>query len=109
MFGERTPLLAPVAAETYSVLTRLPGAQRLSAATAHAYLTETFSQPPVTLSASGFARLLDRVRDAGITGGSVYDAVVAATAAEAGATLLSLDRRAARTYEAIGAEYELVE
>lgn len=109
MFGERTPLLAPVAAETYSVLTRLPSTQRLPAATAHAYLAETFSRPPLTLSAGGFSRLLDRVRDAGITGGSFYDALVAATAAEAGATLLTLDRRAARTYQTVGVAFELVE
>lgn len=80
----------------------------MSAATAHAYLTETFAGPPITLSPAGFARLLDRLRDADITGGAVYDALVAATASEAGATLLSLDRRAVRTYEAIGATFELV-
>lgn len=108
VFGERTPLLAPVAVETYSVLTRLPGSQRVAAATAHSYLTETFILPPIPLSAAAYMQLLDEVRDAGIAGGAVYDAVVAAVAREAGVTLLSLDRRAARTYEAIGVAYELV-
>jgi predicted nucleic acid-binding protein len=42
-------------------------------------------------------------------GGAIYDALVAATAQEAGARLVSRDRRAARTYEAIGARYELID
>jgi predicted nucleic acid-binding protein len=44
----------------------------------------------------------------GITGGSLYDALVAATTRHAGATLLTRDRRAVRVYEALGARYQLV-
>jgi predicted nucleic acid-binding protein len=37
-----------------------------------------------------------------ISGGAVYDAIVALTAAHHGRTLLSCDRRAARTYDRLG-------
>lgn len=41
-----------------------------------------------------------------VLGGPVYDALIAFTAAEHQATLVSLDRRAAATYEAVGAAVE---
>jgi predicted nucleic acid-binding protein len=40
----------------------------------------------------------------GIRGGAIYDALIGATAAEAGLPLLTFDRRAQRTYEAVGVE-----
>jgi predicted nucleic acid-binding protein len=39
---------------------------------------------------------------------AITDALVAATAQEANAHLVSRDQRAARTYEAIGVSYELI-
>ncbi len=39
---------------------------------------------------------------------SLQDALVAATALETAATLLTRDRRAARTYEAVGVDSELL-
>lgn len=45
----------------------------------------------------------------GVTGGAAYDALVATTASEAGALLLSRDRRAAATYDALAAPYELLD
>lgn len=53
-------------------------------------------------------RLVEQAVAARLTGGAIYDALIAATANHAGATLLSRDRRAAATYEALGVEYELV-
>lgn len=44
---------------------------------------------------------------AGVSDGSVYDGLIAATAAHNGAILLTADRRAARTYAALGAKFEL--
>jgi predicted nucleic acid-binding protein len=43
-----------------------------------------------------------------IFGGAVYDALVGLTAAEAGATLLTRDKRAARAYERLAVVYELM-
>jgi predicted nucleic acid-binding protein len=53
-------------------------------------------------------RLLDVAAAERIAGGALYDAVVAATAREAGATLITLDRRAVPTYQLLGVGYRLV-
>lgn len=105
---EKTPLLAQVAIETYSVLTRLPSPQRVPASLARAYLTETYTLPPVVLAADEYERLLALAAREGITGGAVYDALVGATARGAGATLLTLDRRALPAYQLIGVEYQVL-
>jgi predicted nucleic acid-binding protein len=102
------PALAQVVVETYSVLTRLPPPQRVPASVARQYVRDTFSFPPLVLGVDGYARLLEVVAHEGIVGGAVYDAVVAATAREAGATLVTLDQRAVRTYRLLGIEYRLV-
>jgi hypothetical protein len=44
----------------------------------------------------------------GIAGGAVYDALVAAAAAEHGITLATRDRRAAETYRVLNVEFELI-
>jgi len=46
---------------------------------------------------------------AGVAGGAVYDALVAATVKHASATLVTRDRRAVPVYEAIGVRYEVLE
>jgi predicted nucleic acid-binding protein len=51
---------------------------------------------------------LDLVRTKGVTGGAVYDALIAATVKHAGAKLLTRDRRALRTYQVIGVDHELL-
>ena len=45
----------------------------------------------------------------GIAGGAVYDALVAATAAEHGITLATRDRRAAETYHDLDIDFELID
>jgi predicted nucleic acid-binding protein len=64
--------------------------------------------PPLTLSPDGYLSTLRRCAQNGVVGGAIYDALIAATAGEAGARLVSRDRRAARTYEVMGAGYELI-
>jgi len=104
----KTPLIAQVAVETYSVLTRLPPPQRVPAQLALDYLRQAFILPPVTLTSERYMGLLDRAAGEDITGGAVYDAIVAATAREAGATLVTLDQRAIPTYQRVGTAYQLV-
>ena len=104
----RTPLIAQVALETYSVLTRLPPSQRVPAAVARDFLAEAFVSPTIALSAEGYGRVLDLAVDEGIIGGAVYDAIVAETARQVGATLLSLDKRAVSTYARVGTDYRLL-
>lgn len=107
--GSKSSLLGQVAIETYSVLTRLPPPRRVPAQAALDYLRRGFESPPLVLSASGYRDLIELAADEGIVGGAVYDALVAATAQEAGAALLTLDRRAATTYQLLGVAYRLVE
>jgi predicted nucleic acid-binding protein len=104
----RTTAIGQVVVETYSVLTRLPPVQRVPAGVARDYLRQAFVLPPLVLAPESYERLIELAAEEGITGGAVYDAIVAATARESGATLLTLDRRAIRTYELAGADYRFV-
>lgn len=88
-------------AETYSVLTRLPGDLRLAPADAARLLTERFARP-LLLGPKVAGRLPDVLSRLGIAGGAVYDALVALAAAEHGADLATRDARARTTYEAVG-------
>jgi predicted nucleic acid-binding protein len=106
--GEKTRVIAQVATETYSVLTRLPPPQRVPAAVARDYLVEMFELPPIVLAAEEYEGLLDLAVAAQIAGGAVYDAIVAASARALDATLLTLDRRAAPTYQRVGAAFTLL-
>jgi len=52
--------------------------------------------------------LLELVADHGISGGAIYHCLVAETAREHGATLMSLDGRAAGSYAVVGANHQLL-
>ncbi len=88
-------------AETYSVLTRLPGDLRVAPADAARLLSERFAQP-LLLDPDVALRLPDVLAQLGIAGGAVYDALVALAAAGHGADLATRDARAKMTYEAVG-------
>jgi len=106
--SQRTRLLAQVAVETYSVLTRLPPPQRVSPSLALGFLQATFAFPPVALSPDGFQQLLDLAATRTISGGAVYDALIGATAKQESATLLTLDQRAVATYQLLGVDFRFV-
>jgi predicted nucleic acid-binding protein len=89
-------------AETYAVLTRLPGDLRLAPADAARLLDERFSEP-LLLGPGTAGRLPAVLSRMGIVGGAVYDALVALAAAEHGADLATRDARAGATYETVGA------
>jgi len=106
-------LLARVAAvpchvllETYSVLTRLPAPLRLSAADA-ARAIEILDVDVVDLPAARQRDLVAECARHRIGGGAVYDALVGATAAHHDLVLLTRDRRARPTYDAVGVRYAL--
>jgi predicted nucleic acid-binding protein len=105
---EEVHLPAHVLLESYSVLTRLPPPHRAPADVVAAFLRSRFEAKLLTLPGSGHRSLLASALDAGISGGSVYDALVAATAKHAAATLLTRDRRAVRAYEAVGVSFRLI-
>lgn len=102
----RPRLIAHAAVESYSVLTRLPPPHRASPGIVHAFIAERFTDPFLTLSEGGYQELLATVAAGQILGGTVYDALIAFTAVEHDATLMSLDQRAAVTYETVGAHVE---
>jgi predicted nucleic acid-binding protein len=97
-----------VAVETYSVLTRLPAPRRVAPDLVTAFLAAHAPLSAQRLGGVGSAEVLGTAERSGITGGAVYDLVVALSAARAGARLLSLDRRAASTYDAADVRYELL-
>ncbi len=94
--------------ECYSVLTRTP-AFALADADAARVLAGAFPGGVLSLPTRRRAALPALLARQGIRGGAVYDALIAATALHHGVGLLSLDRRAARTYSALGARFELLD
>jgi predicted nucleic acid-binding protein len=104
--ASRPRLIAHAVVESYSVLTRLPPPHRAQPSIVHTFITERFTDPFLTLSETGYQELLATVAASRILGGPTYDALIAFTAAEHQATLMSLDQRAAATYEAIGVTVE---
>ena len=99
--GQEVTLSGHALAETYSVLTRLPGDARLAPADAARLLEARFSSPLV-LSSSQARKLPETLSRLGIAGGAVYDALVALAAKEHGAALATRDARARGTYDAVG-------
>lgn len=99
--GRTVALSGHAAAETYSVLTRLPGDVRLAPADAARLLTERFA-PTLLLTPATTAQLPQRFADLHIAGGAVYDAMVALAALEHGAQLATRDARAKATYDHVG-------
>lgn len=99
--GRDIALTGHALAETYSVLTRLPGDLRLSPRDAAQLLAARFSRP-LLMAAAKAAKLPATLARLGITGGAVYDAMVALVAAEHGVQLATRDARALATYELVG-------
>jgi hypothetical protein len=100
--GREVALAGHAAIETYSVLTRLPGDLRVEPQDAARLLAERFS-PPLLPAQKTVRRLVDTLARAEISGGAVYDALVALAAVEHDAELGTRDARARATYESVGA------
>jgi len=105
--GRRRGLAGHAAFETFSVLTRLPGPSRRTPATVARLLAANFPQTRF-LDESAAAALLAELAAKGIAGGSVYDALVGAAAAQHRLPLATRDTRALDTYRALGVEVELI-
>lgn len=105
--GRRLGLAGHAWFETYSVLTRLPGALRRPPADVAALLAHNF---PATafLTADAAAELGAELVRLRISGGAVYDALVGAAAREHSRSLFSADARARPVYEALGVRVQLM-
>jgi predicted nucleic acid-binding protein len=101
-------LVAHAELEAYSVLTRLPPPFRVDPRLAAEYLERRFTGARHVLRARARRRFTSRLAEAGIAGGRVYDALIAATAAEQDLMLITCDRRGSTVYERVGAAFRLL-
>lgn len=106
--GDTPSLPAHCGAELYSTLTRLPDPYRLRPAAAAEAIGNAYAGHWLLPSAELMESLPAMLASLRIAGGAVYDALVAVTVREHGATLVSLDRRAEATYRATGVDFELI-
>lgn len=105
--GKSLALCAHSLAETYSVLTRLPGDNRFTEADAVRVIDRTF-ESVLCLSEEASREVHHHLASARVKGGAVYDGLIALTVLENGASLASLDRRAYTNYFALGVTLALI-
>ena len=87
--GEKMIVAAPALVEGYAMLTRLPFPHRLSPEDAFALLEANFMRSTIiALDRTSYRTLLRRATDDGISGGRIYDAVIAACARKTKANAL---------------------
>ena len=99
-------LVAHIVAEAYAVLTGAAYAR--SGRRVGEYLSQFLATAPIGVAPDDYPQALGRLTAAGLEGGALYDGLIALGAQSGGATLVSLDRRSARTYELCGADYRLL-
>jgi toxin FitB len=98
-------LIAHTMAETYAVLSGPADVFRVEPDVVVAYLDELLGDAePMQLRPDIYREALGLLAGVGRGGASIYDALIALTARTAGATLISLDRRAKPIYELCGVE-----
>jgi toxin FitB len=86
----------------------MPPQFRISGPVAARLLGRWFPADETLLPSADLSRgLAEYCSNVGIVGGAVYDALVALTAAEGDATLVTADERAANTYRRLGVAFEL--
>ena len=105
--GRRLGLSGHAWFETYSVLRRLPPGLRRSPADVTRLLASNFPASAFL----GEVESLDLGRELarlGVSGGTVYDALVGAAARQHHVPLVSRDARARPVYEALGVEIEVI-
>lgn len=105
--GRALSLSGHALAETYSVLTRLPGGARVAPADAVLLIDENFDDVLV-LSARAARRAHRELAGMGLAGGATYDGLVALAAREHDALLVTRDERARATYETVGVAVEVL-
>ncbi|MCA1839140.1 MAG: type II toxin-antitoxin system VapC family toxin [Actinobacteria bacterium] len=94
--------------ETYSVLTRLPAPARRSASDVARLLAQNFPETKF-LSEQAQRSLLQRLSQLGVSGGSVYDALIGETARVHHLRLATRDQRAVPAYRALDIDFDFLE
>lgn len=105
--GRRLGLSGHAWFETYSVLTRLPGANRRSPTGALRLLAHNFPASAF-LGQDESQALGPEIARIGVSGGAVHDALVGAVARQHRRRLISADVRAQAVYETLGVELEVI-
>ena len=98
-------LPAHVLAESYAVLTRLPGGLAVAPEAAAAVLASRFGGEPLQLAAAERRMLLSTLAEAGVGGGASYDGLVALEACAHDQVLLTRDSRAQDIYRRLGVTF----
>jgi len=101
-------LIEHCALETYSVLTRLPAPHRAPGSVVRDFIEARFPEAFLRLNPPDYRAFVLKLPAQAITGGSSYDALVAATAANFNAELVTCDRRALPIYERYGVRTQLL-
>jgi predicted nucleic acid-binding protein len=102
-------LIAHTMAEAYAVLSSPRGPFRFEPAAVLAYLDQFIEdEGPIQHEPGAHREALGLLGERNQPGGAVFDALIALAARDAGATLLSFDRRAERTYAACGVEFRML-
>jgi len=103
----RGRVIAHTLAETFAVLTAV-GPYEVPPARVNQYLERFLDHAPIGLAPAGYPEAIAELGRNGISGGAVYDGLIALAARDAKATLVSLDRRASATYRRLGVKLELL-
>lgn len=94
--------------ETYSVLTRLPAPHRAPPDVVRDFIRSRFSEPFLRLGPATHRQFVLSLPEHLISGAAAYDALVAATAVERSAELVTCDRRACSVYERYGVKTKVL-
>lgn len=102
-------LVAHTMAESYAVLCSSGGPFRFEPEPVIAYLDQFLERSdPIQPRVGSYREALDLLGPGNRAGGAVYDALIALAVRDAGIGLVSLDRRAGRTYAACGVEARML-
>lgn len=102
-------LVAHTMAETYAVLSSPGGPFRIEPAMVVAYLDQFLDgSEPIQHQPGAYREALGLLGKRNQPGGVVFDALIALAARDADVILVSLDRRAERTYAACGVEAKML-
>jgi len=101
-------LVAHTIAETFAVLSAPGGPYPASPAIVVEYLSPLLERDPIGLTPKRYPRAVTELVRLGVRGRAVYDGLIALAVRDAGGELVSLDRRAAKTYERVGVEHRII-
>ena len=101
-------LVAHTIAETFAVLSAPAGPYPALPGDVVAYLHQFLEREPIGIPPAAYPEAVSEMTSAGVAGGAVYDGLIGLSTGRQGVELVSLDVRAARTYERLGVDFRLL-